>query len=221
MQVSVKSDISAFTKALDAFGRNQIPFATAKSLTQVAADASRKRLPVVADKTFDKGATRFTKRGFKYIKATKRNLVATVFIDNIQNEYMKFQVKGGTRFPERKSLLISTDASRVNRFGNLTPATLSRMINDKYKYFKGVPRGKTGQNYEGIWERYGRQTRRGGQRIRMVARYVDKAQYRPLFPFAETIEGVVFSGEGKFANRFRANLRDALRQTRPRRGRLR
>ena len=145
-------------------------------------------------------------------KSNKRDLTAVVFVDEAQAKYMRFQIRGGIRFPLRNALMISTDKTRLNRFGNITPATYRQMINNKTKYFKGVPNGKSGQNYEGIWERYGRSKRYpGGQRIRMVARYIDKAQYRPLFPFAETTQGVVFSQQSGIAIRFRKRLAEALR----------
>tara|TARA_R100000278_G_scaffold115312_1_gene94137 strand:- start:27 stop:689 length:663 start_codon:yes stop_codon:yes gene_type:complete len=220
MEINVSSNIREVTRSLNAVQRQQIPFAAMLALNDVAFDAGPKGkvLAKKADETFRGGATRFTQRGFKVRKATKRNLTAEVFIDDQQGQYMRFQVRGGTRLPPGRSLLISTDKTQLNKFGNITPATYRRLINDRTKFFKGVPKGKTGQNYEGIWERYGRSRRHpGGQRIRMVARYIDKAQYRPLFPFGETVEGVVFSQQKGYAKRFRNRLLQALRTAKPRR----
>lgn len=217
MQINVSSNIKEVTRGLNAVQRKQIPFAASLALNDVAFEAGPKGkvLAEKADKTFKGGATRFTQRGFKVKKATKRDLTAEVFVDKNQAQYLRFQIYGGTRFPLHKALMISTDKTRLNRFGNITPATYKQLINNKTKYFKGVPKGKSGQNYEGIWERYGRSKRYpGGQRIRMVARYVDKAQYRPLFPFAETTQGVVFSQQSGIAVRFRKRLAQALRTAR-------
>jgi len=216
MNINVSSNINQVTRHLTAIQKKQIPFALAGALNDVAFKAGPGRggkvLAKEADKTFKGGATGFTKRGFKVNKATKQNLTAEVFVDELQAKYMRFQIKGGTRFPERKSLLISTDKTRLNKFGNITPATYARLINDKTKYFKGVPKGVSGQQYEGIWERYGRSSRKpGGQRIRMVARYIDKAQYRPLFPFGETVKGVVFGQQGGITERFKKRLAYALK----------
>lgn len=217
MQISVTSNIREVSRGLNRIQRKQIPFAASLALNDVAFEAGPKGkvLAEKADKTFKGGATRFTQRGFKVKKATKRSLTAEVFVDERQAQYMRFQINGGTRFPLRNALLISTERTRLNRFGNITPATYKQIINNKQKYFKGVPKGKSGQNYEGIWERYGRSKRHpGGQRIRMVARYIDKAQYRPLFPFADTTQGVVFSQHSGIAVRLRKRLEQALRTAR-------
>ena len=217
IQINVKSNIADVSRGLSRVHRKQIPFAASRALNDVAFEAGPKGkvLADKADKTFQGGATRFTQRGFKVKKSTKRDLTAIVFVDEAQAKYMRFQIRGGTRFPLRNALMISTDKTRLNRFGNITPATYKQMINNRTKYFKGVPKGKSGQNYEGIWERYGRNKRYpGGQRIRMVARYIDKAQYRPLFPFGETVEGVVFSQQSGIAVRFRKRLAEALRTAR-------
>jgi hypothetical protein len=214
MNINVSANVREVTRSLNAIQKKQIPFAMAGALNDVAFKAGPKGrvLGKQADKTFAGGAPPFTQRGFKVNKATKQNLTAEVFVDKLQEKYMRFQIKGGTRFPERKSMLISTDKTRLNRFGNITPATYAKLINDKTKYFKGVPKGSAGQQYEGIWERVGRSKRKpGGQRIRMVARYIDKAQYRPLFPFAQTTAGVVFGQQGGITDRFRARLKQALR----------
>ena len=215
MRINVSSNIRSVTRFLDETQKRQIPFATVGALNDVAFKAGPGRggrvLAEKADKVFEGGATGFTKKGFKVNKANRQNLTAEVFVDKAQAEYMRFQIKGGTRFPERRALLISTQHTKLNKYGNITQATYARMINDKGKFFKGVPKGKIGDQYEGIWERYGRQTKRGGQRIRMVARYIDRAQYRPLFPFAETLNGVVFSQQDGIEVRFRKRLEQGLR----------
>ena len=212
MQISVQSNIRQVTRFLDDVQKKQIPFAASRALNDIAFKVSRREMPELAQRVFDKGATSFTKRGFKYKKSNKRDLTAIVFIDEQQGEYMKFQVAGGTRFPNKKALLISTDQSKLNRYGNFTQAQLARIINDKQKFFKGIPKGRSGKNYEGIWERYGRaaSATSGGKRIRMVARYADKAQYRPLFPFGKHTEKVVFARKGGFTDTFNRRLKQAL-----------
>ena len=214
MNINVSSNINQVTRHLNDIQRKQIPFALAGALNDVAFKAGPKGrvLGKEADKTFKGGAPAFTQRAFKVNKANKKNLTAEVFVDKVQQRYLRFQIKGGIRFPDRSSLLISTDKTRLNKYGNITPATYARLINDKTKHFKGVPKGMSGKQYEGIWERYGRSSRKpGGQKIRMVARYIDKAQYRPLFPFAETTQGVVFGQQGGITERFRKRLAYALK----------
>lgn len=211
MQISIAAEIRSVERYLTDVQKRQIPFAASRTLNILARDIARKEMPKKADATFDGGAPSFTKRGFFYKKSTKKDLTATVYVGDKQAEYLKFQILGGVRLPRRKALMISTDKTRVNRYGNITRATYNNIINDKTKYFKGVPKGFSGKNYEGIWERYGRSAKYpSGQAIRMVARYIGKAQYEPLFPYAETAEGVVFGREGKAARVFRQQLKAAI-----------
>ena len=160
MNINVSSNINQVTRHLNDIQRKQIPFALAGALNDVAFKAGPKGrvLGKEADKTFKGGAPAFTQRAFKVNKANKKNLTAEVFVDKVQQRYLRFQIKGGIRFPDRSS---------------------------------------------------GRKP--GGQKIRMVARYIDKAQYRPLFPFAETTQGVVFGQQGGITERFRKRLAYALK----------
>jgi len=203
LEVSVQADIKAATKYLNAVQMKQVPFAVSKSLNQVAYNVARKALPAQADRSFSGGATAFTKRGFKYTKSSKRNLIATVFVDEAQAKYMRFQIAGGNRFPSKRTLMVPTTHSRLNKYGNMTKGTMAKMYADKGKYFIGKPKGSNAG--EGVWERYGK-----GKRIRMVAAFRGNAQYRPLFPFAQTTRGVVFGRGDGFAALFNKNLAAAL-----------
>lgn len=210
MQIDIRSNIKEVTKYLTNVQKEQIPFAASRTLNDLAFKLARQVLPDETEKTFEGGATAFTRKGFRYTKSTKRDLIATVFIDPARAKYMKFMVQGGTRFPEKRAILVATKQSKLNRYGNIPRGTMQQMINDKSKFFKGVPKGRSGASFEGIWERYGRTSKVGGQRIRMVAAYTDSAQYRPLFPFGTFVEGVVFSRSDGFKDIFIRNLNYAL-----------
>ena len=215
MQINIKSNIKQLTRSLNETQRKRIPFATSRALNDVAATAALGTLREKAERVFEGGATRYTKTGFRYNRSNKQNLTAEVFIDPSRADYMKFQIAGGTRFPKNKAILIPTRNTKLNKFGNIKRGTYNQIINNKQKYFSGVPKGLSGAHNEGIWERYGRQTKRGGQRIRMVAKFIKDAGYQPLFPFAKTTEGVVFSRNDGVANRFRVRLREALAKKKP------
>lgn len=205
MLISVKSNIDDVAKYLYGSQKNQIPFAASQALNTLAFKIAKQTMPQKADETFKGGATQFTKRGFNYKKSTKHNLVANVFVSDAQAKYMMFMVEGGTRLPEKKAILVSTKNSKLNSYGNIPRGTLQNMINDKSKYFKGIPKGMQGSVHEGIWERYGR-----GKRIRMVAKYSGNAQYKPIFAFETFAEKVVFARSDGFAPLFMKNLERAL-----------
>jgi hypothetical protein len=210
MQINVKIDVDKATRYLNVVNKDQIPFAASKTLNDLAFNISQKVLPQKTRETFEGGATPFTQKGFRYKRSSKRDLIATVFIDPVRAEYMKFMVDGGTRFPKRRAILVSTKQSKLNSYGNIPRGTMKQMIDDKAKFFKGIPKGRTGEQYEGIWERYGRKSKDGGERIRMVAKYTGKAGYKPKYPMGTFAEGVVFSRTDGFQAKFLMNLQRAM-----------
>lgn len=214
MRIEVKTNIKELTSNLNRAQREQIPFAASQTINQLAFEISKKVLPNKTKEVFEGGATAFTQKAFNYAKSSKRNLIARVFIDEKREKYMRFMIAGGTRTPNKRAILVATDNSKVNKFGNIPRGTVQQMIQDKTKFFKGIPKGREGQQYEGIWERYGRANKAGGQRIRMVGRYTDEAQYKPLFMFAEYAKNIVFARQGGFNERFKANLERALANAR-------
>lgn len=220
MKIDIRADIKAATKSLNRIERKQIPFATSQTLNQLAFELTKKRgtgvIGRATTKTFQKkkgpGATRFTQRNFFFHKSNKRELTAEVFWDERNADYMKFQVAGGTRNPARRSIIVPTKHSNrhLDAYGNFKKSVMDEMFNGSGdKFFKGIPKGAKRQS-EGIWERYGRQTKKGGQKIRMVAAFKGNAQYQPLFPFGQITKDYVFSPDNGFARKFRSNLEKAI-----------
>ena len=102
-----------------------------------------------------------------------------------------------------KRIIVPTQNIKLNKFGNLTRATRNKLFDDKNKFFEGIPKGLTGENNRGIWERYGRNKANPsvGQRLRMVANYVGQAQYRPKFPFKKIVQGGLWT-EARYRQNF-------------------
>lgn len=191
--INVKSNIKEVSRGLSKFHRKQIPFATSQAINDTAFDVRKehqKQLPNYIDRP-----TPFTKRGVKVKKSNKRDLVGVVYFDKIQAKYMKLQIKGGTRRPDNKVLLVPTAATKLNQYGNISKAVRNRMFSNRTKYYS---------TSAGIFERYGP----GLLLSRMVARYVKSATYKPLYPF-DTISknkaGAVFS------KRFEVRLAQAIK----------
>jgi|TARA_B100000035_G_scaffold238693_1_gene206994 hypothetical protein len=221
MDLKLSADFKKLSKGLNSMQRTQLPFVISKTINEVAFASIDKNNPEglkqKAKDTFEGGATNFTVGGFRFRKSTKKNLTAYVFVESAREKYMKFQIKGGTRQPHNKTILVPTKNIKLNKFGNLTRATRNKLFDDKKKFFEGIPKGLTGDNNRGIWERYGRnKANPSGQRIRMVANYVGQAQYRPKFPFKKTVEGVVFGQKRGIGRTFEKNLKLALKTMRRR-----
>lgn len=211
MQISIKADIDRLTRNLNDVQRRQIPFATSRALNDVVKTIAMKSLRQKAQEVFEGGATSFTKTGFRYEKSNKQNLMAKVFIDGARADFLRFQIAGGTRFPKNRALMIPTKHTKLTKLGNIKRSEYAKIINDRAKYFSGIPKGLQGDHLAGIWERYGRQNKaRTGQKIRMVAKYRSRGQYQPKFPYADTVAGVVFGRKDGVAERFQKRLAAAL-----------
>lgn len=124
MQINVSSNISAFAKAMDAFGKNQIPFATAVALNDTAKDV---RGQIINDtwpgditqrnKNFMKAAlTPISKRNAE-VWATKRNLRAVIGTTRpkMQRDYLQRLTEGGTKTPRGRHLAIPSSQNTVTR----------------------------------------------------------------------------------------------------------
>lgn len=219
MKIDLRNNIKEVTKDLTKTQKKQIPFATSQTLNQLAFELAKKKgtgvLGKATAKKFDKksgkGSTKFTQKNFFFDKSSKRSLTATVFWDDSRADYMKFQVYGGTRFPNKRAIRVSTRHSNryLDAFGNFKKGAIDEMMQDKSKFFSGSPKGAKKYS-EGIWERYGRKTKKGGQKIRMVAAYEKDVKYKPLFPFGKIADTYIFSPKHGFQQKFLKNLSKAI-----------
>lgn len=131
--------VEATLKNLEKIRADQIPFATAKALTDTA--------KLVRDKTvatmkgvFDK-PTPFTLNAFQIRPATKSNLTAKVEFKYERLGYMRTQVEGGTRGRKRsESALQKTGimqsgqhwvpgkGARLNQYGNISGGQITQLL---------------------------------------------------------------------------------------------
>lgn len=207
LDIKVKIDAEKVIGKLGSIAGKQSPFAISRTLNQLAYNIARKEMPKQAQKTFEGGATAFTRRGFKYAKSTKRKLSAFVFVDKKQSEYLKYQIEGGTRRPEKKALLSTTASSKLNKYGNFTRNTVSKMITNKERYFSGTPKGMApAASNEGIWERTNKNSR-----IRQVARYKERQAYKPVFKFSKYATDAIAHSRTGFTPTFKKNLEYAIK----------
>jgi len=127
MQIRVTSNVGALTKALDAFGKKQIPFATSQALND-AAFAVRKE---IVERTYPASFTvrnkRFASAMFRVGKASKRNLVSTVS-DVLGRDYMVNQAEGGTKLPRGRHIAIPTRQVKRTGTGKVPRAKQPRNV---------------------------------------------------------------------------------------------
>lgn len=202
MQISVKSNISTVAKALDAFGKRQIPFATSLALND-AAFAVRKE---IVERTFPDSFTmrnkRFPGAMFRVGKASKRNLVATVS-DVLGRDYMTRQAEGGTKLPRGKHIAIPSRQIKRTGTGKVPAAKQPRNVLSGKGYRTQL---RSGQPV--IAENVGRGA---AKRQRVLYLLEQRAHIPKRFPFYERGRKVA---QSSFARAFNKRFAQAKRTAR-------
>ena len=190
MEITVKDNIKEVQRQLSRLQRKQLPFATSMALNNTAFQAQRalkKQAPIKMDRP-----TKFTVNAFQVKKSSKRNLVATVFVNENRADYLKYQIHGGTRVSKGRGTGVPTRHKKLNAYGNV-PGRRSGLVKGKKQFIatiKGVP---------GVWQRYGR----GGRAVKLMVGFEKQVTYRPRFPFYKIVGGLV-------RNRFQKNMEAAI-----------
>lgn len=112
--MNMETNISTMAKALDAFGKDQIPFATANALTSTAFVIREHIVERTYPEAFTERNKRFAGTAFRVDKANKRNLEARVF-DRLGKDFLALQAMGGIKRPRGSTISIPTD--EINRTG--------------------------------------------------------------------------------------------------------
>jgi len=187
--ITVTVDSSALTKKLNNVKKRQIPYAMMLALNNTAFDV-RAAEQAQMGRDFDQ-VSRFTKAGVQVRKATRSSLKSEVFIEQKRQRYIDIQVRGGTRTPARKALIIPSTVMRNQK--DLRPRLLAR---------KGAFEATTRKGLSGIWQVRGKK-----QALKLLAVYKGKAVYQPRLRFYETGEA---EARRAFPIRFAASLARAL-----------
>ena len=155
MDLNITTNIKSIQRGLSKTAKRQVPFAIATTLTKLAFEAMQQEKQQ-APKYLDR-PTPFTVKGFRYKKANKRNLMSVVYIDggSSSRSYMNFAIEGGISRPKKSALVHPAKNSKLNKYGNLPRNYVKKALANKSKFFSGIPKGMTGDESSGIWQRYG------------------------------------------------------------------
>lgn len=166
LQIDMTENVTRVMDELNVLQKQQLPFAIARSLTRTAAEFSQDALPGVLEKLLDR-PTPFTKRSGRFIPATKSDPTAAVYLAPLQDRYLRFQVRGGSRIQKgmeakyetiaeaiAKRQLVPGKGAKLNQYGNVSRATIMRLgqqaTQKNGKVFIGELKGK---GTFGVWQR--------------------------------------------------------------------
>jgi len=182
VKLTIDSDIASLTKWISETQGKQMPSAVRNALNETAFDSMqwwKKNL----DKYIDR-PTKYTLKSIQYSRAEKDRLVSAVgFASPIFGKpigkgsahYMKLQIEGGTRLPEKRAIAVPTRNYKTDKFGNIGKPGKIKALLEKPNYFSGEIRGKAG-----IFKKSGKKK---NKKVEMVIAWEPKAQYRSRFNF--------------------------------------
>lgn len=230
MRVTIHIDTARLAQRLGRFA-DQIPFATSLTLNRLIYGARTVTQKTMA-LTYDGGPVPFTTRAVYYRQSTKRSLHAWIG-HHPDAAYIGVTARGGTRTlkPGRRAAVSPVPDGRyksgIRRTpqGNVPHRLAQRLLGEaaddfvgarqygatrksgsakRLKYFSGIPRGKSGERYAGIWMRLGP----GGKKaLKMVLKY-DSRTPRPVsLPINQTLPDYV---RGSWDREYSRALREAV-----------
>ncbi len=201
--ISVKTNLDQVTRKLSALAYDQLPFATAQALTQLARDVQAgERLAM--QRQLDR-PTPFTLRGVRIIPARKGQPWATVYVQDITARYLEPYERGGLNVLNGRALL-KPIAQGLNQYGNIPKGTLARLTGGRAQASKLVqwaarggvaprPKGRRSRSVfvgdingtRGVWKRVGRG-------LRLLIRFSDAHQATQRIHYRETAARIVAAG---------------------------
>ena len=148
LDISVRFDVKALNKQLDALASKQLPFAAAQAINVVAKKlqaAEQENMKKVLDKP-----TPFTLNSVSIKLANKTSQTAMVFVKDIAAAYLlPYEVGGQNKLNSRA--LIKPVGQKVNQYGNLPRTTVKRLASKK-NVFVGKVKTSVGE-VDGVWQR--------------------------------------------------------------------
>lgn len=168
MRINIKNNIKEVTKGLSKTHREQVPFATASAINKTLFDL-RKEMGKQTTKHLDR-PTPFTQRGFVVGTAKKTTLKGMLFLKDVVEKYLKFQIEGGTRSTGKNIPIPYKPNARLNKFGNII-GKRSGLVKKTNQYIGEV------NGINGVWEK-----QKSGKNKLIIA-FERSVNYRKRFPF--------------------------------------
>ncbi|WP_295541057.1 hypothetical protein [uncultured Pseudacidovorax sp.] len=207
--ISVRSDMLAFQRKLDAFAYQQMPFATARALTALAGQvkvAEQKALPSVFDRP-----TPFTVNAIGVKPARKDTLTATVFVKDIAASYLQPYETGGANKLNSKALLKPVAGKiPLNQYGNLPKNKLAQ-LRAKSNVFVGPITTKAGKTMSGVWQRAKPTKAQPAGKLTLLIAFTDAHPARQRLNYHQRAQQIV---RANFNAEMRKALADALASAR-------
>ncbi len=211
MQISIRSEIKNTLKDFKDIRQKSIPYAITQAINDTLFDLT-KELPKEMQSVFDNpvpftlNPKAWEVKKALHSKASNKHptLTGVIRLRPKQAEYLRYQAHGGKQRPKRKAIPVAQkDGELTASHGGLKKGWSSR-VQDKKRYFTGVPRGG---GRPGIYKRLGVKKRKpSGEDIRLEVSFEKSTQYSKRFKVYESGYAYI---QRNFANNFRKRLQKA------------
>ncbi len=194
MKATIRIDIDSAYNMVNQ--QRQVPYAMKETMNEWMF-STNKVLKSKIDNYLEGGAENFTKSGFRVDRVKyKTNLYGRLYISLQRNKpyldryYLKNIIEGGKVLPPRpdRKKLMQPIKGRVdvNNKGNLRKRKFASLRSQENKYFYGIPKGREGENYRGLWQRVGKTKKApNGRSIKMIIALGKRSRYtKRLYPAA-------------------------------------
>ena len=152
MHMRFKINEKAINSFVDPEWRRQIPFVLHQTIKKTMFE-QRKLQQEAMPKYMDGGPTGWTTRGVLYKAGSKRNLHGFVYYKE-DRPYMHLIVDGGQDVAKKKKLSEPVNV-RVTKQGNIPKGYTAKNLKQE-RFFGGIPKGRSGEKYRGLWRRIGK-----------------------------------------------------------------
>jgi len=203
LNITVGSNIGQLARTIDAFGKQQLPFATSQALNDAAFATRKQNVERTYPQSFDVKNKRFAATMYRVEKSNKRNLTARVY-DRLGRDYMVNQAEGGVKRPRGNNIAIPSRAIKRTASGKVPKAKQPRNVLNARGYKTKL---RSGQDV------IAQQTGRGAAKRQQVLYLLEQRAYIPKrFRFYEDGQRTAQRSFNRaFATRFREAQRTSKR----------
>jgi len=142
-KINVKTNLKTVTKAIDAFGKNQIPFAMANTLNDAAFQIRKNTIENVWTKDVKVKNTSFMKAVMMPIKGTNRatkrklrSIVQNYPSGSRHKDFLQRLAVGGIKSPRVRSIAIPASDMPLRAKGGVTARNRPRPLLDRPRVFR-------------------------------------------------------------------------------------
>lgn len=148
--LSIRSNLNLAIRDLDRLERQQIPFASALAVNNLAALIQKAATKEIKE-TFPT-ATPFTLNSVRGSRARKSDPTATIFPGQIAEQYLAPYIIGGRHFLGSKRGILNPKNVNVNQYGNIAKGRLAA-LKARGDVFIGQIKTKDGKTINGVFQR--------------------------------------------------------------------